>query len=104
MYAVFKDHGRQYRASEGDVLELDLDNSVSVGDTVTFSEVLCCGGDSGVKVGTPLVDGASVTAEVIAKSRGPKLVVQKLRRRKNSRRKTGHRQWHNRVRVTKITA
>ncbi len=102
MYAVFKDHGRQYRAQEGDELDLDLDNSVSIGDSVTFSDVLCCGGDDGVKVGSPLVDGASVTAEVIGKSRGPKLVIQKFRRRKNSRRKTGHRQWYNRVRITKI--
>ena len=104
MYAVFKDHGRQFRASEGDELELDLDSSVSVGDSVTISDVLCCGSDDGVKVGAPFVDGASVTVEVIGKSRGPKLVIQKLRRRKNSRRKTGHRQWYNRVRVTKISA
>lgn len=103
MYAVFQDHGHQYRAQEGDELDLDLDGNYSVGDTVTFSDVLCCGNEGGVKVGAPLVSGASVTAEVIAKSRGPKLIIQKFRRRKNSRRRTGHRQWFNRVKITKIS-
>jgi len=55
-----------------------------------------------VKIGTPAVEGASVTAEVLGTSQGPKLVVQKLRRRKNSRRKTGHRQLYTQVKISKI--
>ena len=69
----------------------------------TFDRVLCVSGENGVKVGTPTVAGATVEAEVIGVVQGPKLVVQKFRRRKNSRRKTGHRQLYTEIRIDKIS-
>jgi large subunit ribosomal protein L21 len=103
MYAIIVDGGRQYKVEEGQELELDL-RDVKKGDEVRFDRVLACGGDGATRIGQPVVTGASVTAEVIGATKGPKLVVQKLRRRKNSRRKTGHRQLHTTVRISKIHA
>lgn len=103
MYAIIADGGRQYKVEEGQELELDL-RDVKKGDEVRFDRVLACGGDGSTRIGQPVVEGASVTAEVLGATKGPKLVVQKLRRRKNSRRKTGHRQLHTTVRISKIVA
>ena len=102
MYAVIKDGGRQYRVEEGQRLDIDL-RDVSKGDTVNFESVLAIGGESGVKIGKPEVAGASVSAEVLGVKMGQKLVIQKFRRRKNSRRKTGHRQMYTSVKINKIT-
>lgn len=101
MYAIIEDGGRQYRVEEGQVLEVDYRDTGS-GEEITFERVLAGRNDDGVKIGTPVLDGASVTAEVLGTSQGPKLVVQKFRRRKNSRRKTGHRQLHTQVKISKI--
>ncbi len=102
MYAIIAESGRQYRVEEG--LEFDIDyRDLPNGDKVTFERVLCVSGDDGVTVGTPEVSGASVTGEVVGVRMGPKLVVQKFRRRKNSRRKTGHRQMYTTVRIDKIS-
>ncbi len=76
--------------------------ALSAGDVVEFDQVLAYRDEDGLKIGRPTLDGAKVKAEVIGPTRGPKLVVQKLRRRKNSRRKTGHRQWYVTVKVTEI--
>jgi large subunit ribosomal protein L21 len=76
---------------------------VSQGGQVTFDRVLAVGGDA-VKLGEPTLAGACVTAEVLGPVQGPKLVVQKMRRRKNFRRRTGHRQIFTRVRISKIEA
>lgn len=103
MYAIIKDGGRQYRVEEGQKLDIDL-REVSAGDTVTFEEVLAVSGEDGVKIGKPGVSGATVSAEVLGVTMGPKIVVQKFRRRKDSRRKTGHRQMFTSVRIDKITA
>ena len=103
MYAIIKDGGRQFRVEEGQKLDIDL-RDVSTGDKLTFESVLAVGGDADVKIGKPEVAGASVTAEVLGVNMGPKLVIQKFRRRKNSRRKTGHRQVYTSVRIDKITA
>jgi len=102
MYAVIKDGTRQYRVEEGQKLDIDL-RDVSKGDKVTFDTILAVGGESGVKIGKPAVSGAKVSAEVLGVNMGPKLVIQKFRRRKNSRRKTGHRQMYTQVRIDKIT-
>jgi large subunit ribosomal protein L21 len=101
MYAIIVDGGRQYKVHEGLEFELDY-REVSAGDELRFDQVLALGDDSGTKIGQPTLAGAAVVAEVVGVSQGPKLVVQKMRRRKNSRRKTGHRQLHTKVRVSKI--
>ena len=101
MYAIIVDGGRQYKVQEGQELELDY-RDASPGAELRFEQVLAASDDSGTKIGQPTLSGASVVAEVVGVCQGPKLVVQKLRRRKNSRRKTGHRQLYTKVRVNKI--
>ena len=100
MFAVFKTGGKQYRAAADDVLEV-AKIAGEPGDIVEFGEVLVVGGDN-VTLGTPHVAGATVAAEVIAQGRGPKIIAFKKRRRKNSRRKRGHRQEFTRIRITEI--
>lgn len=101
MYAIIEDGGRQLKVEEGQELDIDY-REVSIGGEVKFDRVLALHDDAGLKVGQPLLEAASVTAEVVTVSQGPKLVIQKIRRRKNERRKTGHRQIHTRVRIKKI--
>ena len=102
MYAIISDSGRQFRVEEGQEFEVDY-RDVQTGDTITFDKVLAVSGDEGLKVGKPTVSGASVTAEVVGMTMGDKLVVRKFRRRKNSRRKTGHRQLYTSVRISEIS-
>jgi large subunit ribosomal protein L21 len=91
MYAVIKTGGKQYRVAANDVIQVErLD--AEAGATVELTDVLMVGGDGSARLGSPLLAGTSVTAEVLEQAKGPKLVVFKKRRRKNSRRKTGHRQ------------
>ena len=101
MYAIISDGGHQYKVEEGQILDIDL-REASNGDQVTFDRVLAYSDDDGLKIGQPLVKSATVTAEIVTVSQGPKLVVQKFRRRKNSRRKTGHRQLFTQVKINKI--
>lgn len=103
MYAIIDDRGRQFKVEEGQELEIDY-RDASAGDKVTFDRVLLIGDGQATQLGAPAVAGASVTAEVLGVEQGPKLTVQKARRRKNSRRRTGHRQLNTRVRIEKITA
>jgi large subunit ribosomal protein L21 len=100
MYAVIKTGGKQYRVEKGETVRVEklLGN---VGDTVTFDQVLLVGGDA-LKVGMPLVAGAKVTATIKAQDRAKKVIVFKFRRRKNYRRKNGHRQPFTAVEVTGI--
>jgi large subunit ribosomal protein L21 len=101
MYAVIKTGGKQYRVAANDVLTVEkLDGDT--GGKLEFTEVLLLGKGDGVKVGTPLVTGAKVLAELVEQTRGPKLIAFKKRRRKNSRRKKGHRQDLTTVRITEI--
>lgn len=102
MYAIIADGGRQLKVEEGQEVQLDY-RDVPAGDNVTFDRVLAVSDGAGdVKLGAPTVSGASVTAEVLGPEKGEKLVVQKIRRRKNSRRKTGHRSIYTKVKITKI--
>ena len=103
MYAIIADGGRQFKVEEGQQLDVDY-REASAGDEITFERVLAVSGDAGVQLGKPTLDGVSVTAEVVGVERGEKLVVQKFRRRKNSKRRTGHRQLYTRVRINKINA
>ena len=103
MYAVIKTGGKQYRVAKDDVLEIERLPGTA-GSTIEFIEVLMVGSGASVKVGTPVVSGAMVSAELVEQSRGPKLIAFKKRRRKNSRRKKGHRQDLSTVRITGIVA
>jgi len=100
MYAVIKTGGKQYRVAADDVLTVEK-LAGEPGAKIEFGEVLMLGGDS-VKIGAPLVSGALVKAEVVEQTRGPKVIAFKKRRRKNSRRKRGHRQDLTTVKITEI--
>ena len=100
MYAVIKTGGKQYRVAKDAVIKVErLDGEV--GASVTFPEVLMVGGDNPV-VGAPTVAGASVTATVLEQTRGEKVIIFKKRRRKNYRRRNGHRQHLTVVRIADI--
>jgi large subunit ribosomal protein L21 len=100
MFAVFKTGGKQYRVAAEDVLKVDKIKG-EPGEIVEFGEVLVVGGDS-VSLGAPTVTGATVAAEVLDQGRGAKIIAFKKRRRKNSRRKIGHRQEFTLLRITEI--
>ena len=102
MYAVIESGGKQHRVTEGESLKLEK-LEAATGDTIEFDRVLMVGGDS-VQVGTPVVDGAKVTAEVVSHGRHPKVRLVKFNRRKHHRKETGHRQWYTEVRITGISA
>ncbi|MCI0333376.1 MAG: 50S ribosomal protein L21 [Planctomycetes bacterium] len=103
MYAIISDGKRQYRVEEGQELVIHY-RDVPAGEQIKFDQVLAVGGEGDTKLGAPLVKGASVAAEVLGPEKGEKLVIQKLRRRKNMRRKTGERHIYTRVRISSITA
>ena len=103
MYAVIKTGGKQYRVAQNDVIEIER-LAGDAGGTVEFTEVLMVGEGESVQFGKPLIAGAKVTAELVEQTRGPKLIAFKKRRRKNSRRKKGHRQDLTKVRITAIAA
>jgi large subunit ribosomal protein L21 len=104
MYAVIKTGGKQYKVAQGDKLKVEKLPG-NVGDVVTFDEVLLVsGGSDALKVGTPTVKGAKVEAKVIAQDRAKKIIVFKFRRRKNYRRKNGHRQPYTALEITGISA
>jgi large subunit ribosomal protein L21 len=102
MYAVIKTGGKQYRVAQGDRLRVEKLVG-EIGDTVTLGEVLLVGAGDGVKVGAPLVSGAKVEAKIVAQDRAPKVIIFKFRRRKNYRRKTGHRQPFTALEIMGIT-
>ena len=103
MYAIIAADGRQYKVQTGDEIQIDLREGANAGDAVTFDSVLLVSGAAGVTVGKHTVTGASVAAEVLAQEQGDKIYIQKMRRRKNFRRRTGHRQKYTRVRIGAIT-
>ncbi|TDR88260.1 50S ribosomal protein L21 [Enterovirga rhinocerotis] len=91
MFAVIKTGGKQFRVAAGDTITIPK-LALEAGDKVTFDEVLMLTREGGVEVGAPGVSGASVSGEIVEQARGPKVIAFKKRRRKNSRRKRGHRQ------------
>jgi len=103
MYAIIEESGTQMRVEEGQELDIDYREAIA-GEELTFDRVLACRDDSGLKLGRPLLDGVTVTAKVLGLEQGEKLSIGKLRRRKNSRTRTGHRQMYTRVKVEKINA
>jgi large subunit ribosomal protein L21 len=99
-YAVIRTGGKQYRVAPGDLLRIER-LAGDVGAPVEFTEVLLTGGDT-VRVGTPLVEGALVRGQIVRQDRDRKILVYKKKRRKNYRRRRGHRQSVTTVRVTEI--
>jgi len=102
MYAIIETGGKQYTVREGDVLRIER-LSADAGTSYTFDKVLAIGGDE-AKFGTPLVEGASVAAEIVTEGKGKKLMVFKKKRRKRYKRTAGHRQIFTEVKITGITA
>ena len=103
MYAVFKTGGKQYRASTGDVIKVEKIEAEK-GATIELDQVLMVGEGEDVKVGTPFLEGGKVTATVLDQGRGDKITVIKFKRRKNYRRKMGHRQYFTQIEITSIDA
>ena len=101
MYAVIKTGGKQYRVAPDDVLTIEK-VAGDPGAMVEFGEVLMVGGSADPKVGAPLISGAKVMAEVVEQGRAAKVIAFKKRRRKNSRRKRGHRQEQTIVKIKEI--
>ncbi len=101
MYAIIEDSGQQFKVEPGQQFEIDHRESAP-GDEVRFERVLAYRDENGLKVGQPLLESAVVTAQVLGPDQGPKVTVQKIRRRKTYRRRTGHRQLYTRVRIEKI--
>lgn len=101
MYAIFRALGKQFKAEKGKTLRLPL-MEAEPGSTVTFDEVLLTSDGEKVKAGTPTLKGAKVKAEVLGQVKGDKIYVFKFKRRKNYRRKTGHRQKFTEVRITDV--
>lgn len=101
MYAVIRTGGKQHRVVQGDVLRVERLPG-DVGSSITFDEILLVGGDK-TTVGKPLVKGAKVAALITAQDRAKKVIVFKMRRRKNYRKKRGHRQWFTEIKITGIS-
>lgn len=101
MYAVIKTGGKQYRVAEGTTLKVEkLD--VAAGESLDISDVLLVANGEDVKIGAPVVEGAKVTAEVVAHGRGSKIKIIKFKRRKHHRKQMGHRQWFTELKITGI--
>ena len=103
MFAVIESGSHQYQVEQGDVLNIDFQDGAEAGQTITFDRVLLANAGGASSIGKPVIEGASVQAEVVSPlEKGPKLEIQKIRRRKNSRRHTGHRQKYTAVKITTI--
>ena len=101
MYAVIETGGKQYKVSEGDVIFVEK-LGVEEGEAVTFDKVLIIGNDENVTIGAPTVEGATVEAKVVKNGKAKKIYVFKMKRKKNYRRKKGHRQPFTKVTIEKI--
>jgi large subunit ribosomal protein L21 len=103
MYAIIRTGGKQFRAEPGKTIKVPS-LAAGVGEAITFEDVLVAATDDGVQVGAPTVAGARVTGEVVEHGKGRKIIVFKWKRRKNYRRKQGHRQKYTAVRIDQIQA
>ena len=102
MFAVLKTGGKQYKVSQGDIIQIEkLDGKV--GDKVTLDQVLMIGEDDKIDVGSPVVKGSQVTGVIVGQVKGPKVIVFKKIRRKKYRRKNGHRQLITHLKITEIS-
>ena len=103
MFAIIETGGKQYKVNEGDVIFVEKLDAAE-GDKITFDRVLAVSDADGIKVGAPVVEGAAVTANVLKNGKAKKIYVFKMKRKKNYRRKKGHRQPYTKVEITKINA
>jgi large subunit ribosomal protein L21 len=103
MYAIFEDGSHQFRVSEGDRIVVDRRQG-DPGSELVFSKVLLVTGPAGATIGTPVVEGARVEARIVDQFRGKKIIIQKFRRRKNMRRRNGHRQPYTTVQITSVVS
>jgi large subunit ribosomal protein L21 len=101
MYAIIENGSHQYRVSEGDLVIIDR-REAEHGDEVVFDKVLLLAGDGAPTIGAPLIEGARVVAKVVRQFRDKKIIIQKFRRRKNMRRRRGHRQPYTTVQITSV--
>jgi large subunit ribosomal protein L21 len=101
MYAIFEDGSHQFRVREGDRIVVDRREG-EPGTELVFPKVLLVSGPDGATIGTPVVEGARVVAKIVDQFRAKKIIIQKFRRRKNYRRRNGHRQPHTRVQITSV--
>jgi large subunit ribosomal protein L21 len=101
VYAIIRDRNQQTKVAKGDVILCDL-SGMKAGDKITFDEVLLVGSEGKVTIGKPTVKGASVTGEVLGEESGPKVIAFRFKRRKNVRKKRGHRQHYTQVKITAI--
>jgi len=104
MYAIIDDGGMQYKVSEGETIQVGL-REQEAGASIEFDRVLLVSGDKGATVGTPVVEGAKVVAEVVAPEvKGPKILIQHFQKREEYRRRVGHRQRYTSVKIKQIVA
>ena len=103
MYAIVKTGGKQYKVAQGDVLFVEK-LEANEGDVVTLDQVLAVAGENGLTVGAPVVEGATVTAKVVAQGKAKKVIVYKYKAKKDYRRKQGHRQPYTKLVIESINA
>ena len=103
MYAIIATGGKQYKVAEGDVIRVEK-LGVDAGQSVTFDQVLVVNNDAELKIGTPVVDGASVTATVVKEGKAKKVIVYKYKPKTGYHKKNGHRQLFTEVKIEKINA
>lgn len=103
MYAIFEDGSHQFRVSEGDRVVVDR-RAGERGSELVFSKVLLIAGEGEPTIGAPVIEGARVVAKIVDQVRDKKIIIQKFRRRKNMRRRNGHRQPHTVVEIVSVSA
>ena len=101
-YAVIQTGGKQYKVSAGEIIKVEKLAESNLASKVEFKEILAYGDDKSIELGTPTVDGAKVEAELLKNGKERTVLIFKKRRRKNSRRKNGHRQQYSLIRINKI--
>ena len=101
-FAVIKTGGKQYKVKAGEILKVELLENAKAGSMLEFKEILAYGDDKSIEIGSPVLDGAKVEANLIKNSKNKTVLVFKKRRRKNSRRKNGHRQRYSLIKINKI--
>ena len=103
MFAIIETGGKQYKVIEQDIIFVEKLN-VNEGDEIVFDQVVALSNDNGFKVGTPVVEGAKVTATVLKQGKNKKIYILKYKSKKNEKKKIGHRQPYTKVQITKIEA
>ncbi|MFZ4793801.1 MAG: 50S ribosomal protein L21 [Blastocatellia bacterium] len=101
-YAIIRSGGKQFRVSPGEIVRVPSISGKNEGDSVHFTDVLVAGGDSGLRIGAPTIDGAVVTGTIVKNGRGPKILVFKFKRRKGFKKMKGHRQDFTAVKIESI--